>query len=237
MNEANRFRQGIALVVRRVALFVPALLTLSITNAGPITLTFEGLKALEPVNNYYNGGLGGSGSGPGPNFGIVFSTNSLALIEDEVTGTTGNFANEPSASTVLFFSSGGADTMNVAAGFTTGFSFFYSADFSPGSVKVYDGLNATGNVLATLILPANPAGTCIVDPGSSFCNWTPIGVSFVGTAMSVDFGGTAAQIGFDNVTLGSQIPTSSVPEPTSVALIGVGLAGLVGWRKFQKARS
>ena len=33
--------------------------------------------------------------------------------------------------------------MNVAAGFSTGFSFFHSSS-APGFVNVYEGLNATG---------------------------------------------------------------------------------------------
>jgi hypothetical protein len=192
-------------------------------------LSFEGLKDNEPVLNYYNGGLGGMGSGPSSNFGIVFSANSLAILEDEA-GGSGNFAGEPSASTVVYFLSGGADTMNVAAGFTTGFSFFYSADNNPGSITVWDGLNGTGNKLATLSLPTNPNPNCTIDPGSGFCNWTAIGVSFSGTAESVDFGGSANQIGFDNITLGSSTP-ETVPEPSSLLLLGLTAAGILGAMK------
>jgi hypothetical protein len=47
--------------------------------------------------------------------------------------------------------------------------------------------------------------------------------------MSVDFSGTANQIGFDNITLGSSTPMSgNSPEPATYALMGAGLlaAGL-----------
>ncbi len=43
--------------------------------------------------------------------------------------------------------------MNVASGFTTGFSFYYASAMA-GTVTVYDGLNATGNVLATIPITA-----------------------------------------------------------------------------------
>jgi hypothetical protein len=37
-------------------------------NAGVVTLTFNGLQDQEEVLNYYDGGLGGNGSGPGPTY-------------------------------------------------------------------------------------------------------------------------------------------------------------------------
>ena len=44
--------------------------------------------------------------------------------------------------------------MNVAGGFTTGFSFFYADQVGfTGNVTVYSGANGTGSVLASLSLP------------------------------------------------------------------------------------
>jgi hypothetical protein len=37
------------------------------TAADTILLDFEGLGDLKAVSNFYNGGTGGNGSGPGPN--------------------------------------------------------------------------------------------------------------------------------------------------------------------------
>lgn len=124
--------------------------------AGTIVLTFEGLKDEETVLNYYNGGFGGSGSGPGPNYGITFGSDSLALISGEF-GGSGNFSGAPSMPTVLFFLTGPGDIMNVPAGFTTGFSFFYSAINAPGVVNVYSGLDGTGTLLASLNLSTTPS--------------------------------------------------------------------------------
>jgi hypothetical protein len=197
-------------------------------------LTFEGLQDEETVSNYYNGGLGGNGSGPGPNYGITFESNALAIISNQ-NGGSGNFAGNPSGDTIVFFLSGVGDVMNVAGGFTSGFSFFYSAINDPGTVTVYSGADATGTVLATLNLPitASNAGNSVCG-SDQFCPFVPFGVSFSGTAMSVDFSGTANQIGFDDITLGSSVPDSgSSPEPATYALMGGGLlaAGLFRSRR------
>lgn len=192
----------------------------SAASAAVVTLTFEGIGNLASINNFYNGGTDSSGNS-GVNYGINFTAASLGLIDSDA-GGAGNFANEPSASTIAFFDNGSAATMNVAAGFTTGFSFFYSA-FSNASVTVYSGLNSTGTVLATLNLSTNfNNGGCVGDPTGAACHWDAVGVTFAGTAMSVDFGGVANQAGFDNITLGSATP--GVPEPATWALMIGGFA-------------
>jgi hypothetical protein len=192
-------------------------------------LTFEGLKDLEPINDFYNGGTGGFGSGPGTNYGIAFTPDSLALIARSA-GGSGAFANNPSGVTIAFFQKpGSADTMNVAAGFTTGLSFFYSADV-PGAVNVYDGLNGTGNLLATLPLPVTGNnGTPGVD---EFNHWAPVAVPFAGTAESAVFTGNDGEIGFDDITLGSQTP--GVPEPAGIILLGIGGLGMIGHRLLRR---
>ncbi len=182
-------------------------------------LTFEGLQNYETVNQFYNGGTGGNGSGPGTNYGISFSGNSLALIDSDA-GGSGNFGGEPSPDTILFFSSGGASTMNVPAGFTTGFSFYYSSPFTSGSVTVYDGVDGTGNVLATINLPLTPANGA-PDPSGAYSPFMPYGVSFNGTARSVDFSGGANSIAFDDVTIGSSTPV----EPPTTTCASEGYKG------------
>lgn len=193
------------------------------------TLTFEGIGNRASVNNFYNGGTDSSGNA-GVNYGVSFSSTSLGLIDSDA-GGSGNIANEPSGDAVIFFLSGAAATMNVAAGFDTGFSFFYASG-AAGFVNVYSGLNATGSLLATINLTRNIDG-CIGDPTGNFCRFTSVGITFNGTARSVDFGGTANQIVFDNITIGSEIagaPTDA-PEPASLALALIGFAGLAAARR------
>lgn len=214
---------------KAIAFIVVALLVGAISaQAGTVVLGFEGLGNNEPVLNYYNGGFGGNGTGPAPNYGITFGPDALAIIANSA-GGTGNVSGAPTMPTTLYFLTGPGDVMNVPAGFTTGFSFFYSAIAFPGSVSVYDGLDGTGNLLASLNLPLTPSGGAPgCTPAGPYCPWEPIGVSFNGTAQSVVFSGSANYITFDNITLGSQNPIGA-PEPASLGLLAAGLAGLASF--------
>lgn len=194
-------------------------------------LTFEGLQNLEPVANYYNGGFGGNGSGPGPAYGVTFSGATLAIIDADA-GGTGNIGGEPSPSTAMFFLDAQNAVMNYAAGFDTGFSFYYTAINSPGSVTVWSGLNATGTLLATIQLPVTPSDGG--DPNGAFSPFYPVGVTFAGTAQSIDFGGTANQIAFDNITFGSETPVGVPDGGASALMLGLGLLGLGVLRRIKK---
>lgn len=207
---------------------LPVLLMAAAGWASAQTLTFEGLRDQESILNFYNGGTGGAGSGPGPNFGVTFGSNAIVFRETTQPGGTGNFRNEPSPFTVMAFLSGVGAVMNVPAGFSNGFSFFYASSVA-GTIRVYAGPNATGALLATLPLPANNSGVpCAVGPPPAFfCSWSPTGVTFAGTAMSIDFGGTANQIGFDNITINSAVPGGVEPAAPRIPIPTLGPLGLL----------
>lgn len=211
--------------------FVAPCLVVGQIHAAPIVLDFEGLDNLEAVDGFYNGGTSGNGNS-GPNVGVGFSANTLAIV-DEDAGGSGNFGGEPSPDTVLFFLEGEASIMNVAAGFDTGFSFFYSAVNNPGSVSVYDEIDGTGNILASLVIPVTTSDGG--DPTGNFSPFFDIGVGFSGTALSVAFSGVANQIGFDNITFGSVTAGGgnpvAVPEPSTLGLLGLSLLGLAYTRR------
>jgi len=177
-----------------------------------VTLTFEGIPDYSAVGNFY-----------APDY--IFSSATLALVDAD-NGGNGNFANEPSPNTIMFFLDANNAILNVPGGFDTGFSFFYTSS-TAAAVTVYDGLNGTGNVLGTINLLAQYTQNCTGDPTGGFCNFTPIGVAFAGIAMSIDFGGTANQTGYDNITFGSVTPGGGVPEPAAWGMLigGFGLAG------------
>jgi hypothetical protein len=197
-----------------------------------IDLTFEGINSTYPSTNYafiqdfYNGWMSSQGT-TGPNFGIVFSGNAQAICLNSLSAvcsntSRGGLGDPNSQEGGLFFLSGSSTLMGIAAGFTTGFSFNYVSLSEPGSVSVWSGLDGTGTLLGTIDLTPN-AGSC---PGYSagFCPFSPIGVGFAGTAMSIEFAGVANQIVFDDVTFGSVTP--GVPEPSTWAMMMLGLAGL-----------
>ena len=163
-------------------------------------LDFEGLGNADAILEFYNGGTSQQGFS-GTNYGIAFNSNALGLI-DEDAGGSGNFGNEPSPSTVMFFL-GGDPILNLPSGFDTGFSFYFSSVSYDGSVSVYDGLNGTGNLLGEAVLIAQGAGPG--DPGGIYSLWTEVSVPFDGTAYSIVFSGVANQIAFDDVTFGSVV--------------------------------
>ena len=218
-----------------VGLWAAGALLLAAPAANAVVLDFEGLQNQEQILEFYNGGAGSLGS-VGPDYDITFGDSALGLIDRDA-GGSGNFANEPSPDTVAFFFSGGDLVMNVLDGFTTGFSFYYTSS-RVGSVTVYEGPDATGSVLGVLNLDVNwQDNDCTGDPTGTFCNWDPIGVAFGGTAYSVSFAGTADQIGFDDITVGSETPgngPSPVPAPSTLGLLGIALAGLGFARKRVK---
>lgn len=185
-----------------------------------IVLTFEGCGDLDEILDFYNGGTSLQGYS-GTNYGVDFGPTSLSLIDADA-GGSGNTGLEPSGQTVLFFLETDA-VLNVAAGFTTGFSFYYAAPYFDGHVYVYDGLDGTGTLLGDQYLPINGPGPG--DPNGQYSNWSISSVPFTGTAKSIVFGGTPNYIVYDDVTFGSTTPggPGQVPISNWALFLGIGL--------------
>ncbi len=199
--------------------------------AAVISLNFEGIAPYPNGNNvaimdYYNGGTSSIGTS-GPNYGVHMSSNALLLCLNSTTVVCSNTSRgglaPGSAEGGLYFLSGGGATMDVAAGFTTGFSFNYSeVNTVGGNIQVFSGLDGSGTMLASFSLPLTPSG-CPGYPGA-YCPFVPFGVAFAGTAMSVEFNGVANFIVFDDITFGATKP--GVPEPATWALMLLGMGGV-----------
>lgn len=198
---------------------------ISTAQAAPIVLDFEGAGDAAQILEFYNGGTDSFGNF-GSSKGVSFGPNALSLV-------TGNFNDNPSGRTIMFFLNGTA-MLNYAAGFTTGFSFYYSSSTS-ALINIWDGINGTGNLLASLNLAAQNNLNC-ANPISSYCNWTAVGASFLGTARSIDFGGGVDRIGYDDITFGSATAGDTgneVSAPATLGLLGLALTGFAFRRRRQ----
>jgi len=204
----------------------------SAASADVVVLNFENIAPYPNGNDvqildYYNGGTSSIGTS-GTDYGVSIGDNGYVLCLNTpgvICSNTsrGGLAPGSEYGGLVFFS-GSQTYVNVAAGFDTGFSFYYAAPNTPGAVTVYDGLNGTGNVLAVLDLGLTPS-TCSGDYNAAYCPFVAAGVAFDGIAQSIGFGGVANFIVFDDITFGSDTPGNpGVPEPTTWAMMIGGLA-------------
>ena len=202
-------------------------------SAAVIVLNFEGIAPIANdstvrIDGFYNGGTSSAGTS-GPDYGIAFpyTASVLCLNTPDVycSGTSRGGLGDPGSQNAALYQVF-PGIIDVAAGFTGGFSLFYEAIKGPSTASVYAGLDGTGALLASFDLPQTPS-TC---PGfdSPYCPFFPVGVSFAGVAHSVylyDTGFTA----FDDLTFGSAVPGQPVSEPGSTP-IGIAAAMLAWWR-------
>jgi hypothetical protein len=205
------------------------------SGATVLLLTFEGLQDGESVDNFYSGGTGGLGSGPGPDHGVSLS-NARASVDSDA-GGSGSFGGEPSPNTVIAPEGGGGITVDVPDGFTSDLSFFYSSPDGPLSVDIYDGLGGTGNLLFSHVVPTSQSNGA-PDPSGTFSPFFPTGATFGGVARSFDvFSPLQKPFVVDDIAIGSDTPArfSSAPEPISFVVWG-GLACLASAASFRRLR-
>ncbi len=189
--------------------------------AAVVVLDFTGVanpSNSTTVGGFYSGGTSGDGNS-GTNYGVTFTNNALAI-------NSYNGNSEPNPG-ILYFLGGASVNITYAAGFTTGFSFYYASNTPTSAVTVYDGVDGTGNVLASLDLTQNYDAGC-----GGYCVWTPVGVTFAGIAKSIDFAGGADYVAYDQITFGSAV-AGGVPEAATWAMLitGFGLVGFAARRR------
>lgn len=194
-------------VLLTILLIAGSALPLSAQSKG--TISFAGLKNLEFIQNYYDGGTGSLGSGPGKNYALTFSSNAQAIIS-AAKGGSGNFVNNPGGTPVMFFQTGNNVTISSANGLPLALVFYYSA-LQPGSATVYAGPNGTGNILASITLNPNDSGCNTY----KLCVWSAVGVPLSTPAGSIVFAGTADSIAIGTIRFGSKLPISTTLASSS----------------------
>lgn len=214
----------------------------SVSSAAITVLDFEGIAPFPNnsdviIGQYYNGGAASNGN-VGPSLGVEFTADALLLCLNSVdincSNTSRGGVGNPNSDKGAMYWLTGNPYMNVAAGFSDGFSLAYSTPFTQMTIAVYSEINGGGTLLAqqTLALTTDGAqGACADYFGPNYCPFTDFGMAFAGIAKSVQFTGATNQAVIDDVTFGSVIP--GVPEPGTYALTALGLAivGLVARRR------
>ena len=199
----------------------------SSAHAAIVDLTFEGVAASYPfartkINDFYNGGTSGAGTS-GPDYGVTFSRGLNAACLNSLTVSScdrvskGGLGPADLQESALEFNSIIPAFMDVAGGLTTELSLNYVTTLLTVRLAIWSGLDGTGELLATLNLPANAVG-CPDYGDAELCPFTSAQVSFSGTARSIQFLGTAAD--FDDITF------TAAPEPSTWAMMLIGFAGL-----------
>lgn len=187
--------------------FLTALLIAVPVNGDIFTLDFEGLGNGDPVLDFYNGGTSGQGFS-GTNYGVSFSVNALGLIDSDE-GGSGNFENEPSPSTILYFTEGSEIYINVPEGFEVGFATWYlNIAAITGTIEFYDDLNGSGNLLTSGELPQT-------DFDGEHDEWEFIAFEFDSSARSIRITGMPSFIGFDDMTFGA------IPSPGALFVLAL----------------
>lgn len=207
-------------------------------SASAITLNFEGIAPYPNnsdviIGGYYNGGTSSIGTS-GANYGVEFTSNAILLCLNTAGVSCSNTSRGgqgiPSSAQGAMYFPDANPTMNVAAGFDTGFSFVYSNPYATATtVSIYDGLNGAGSLLAAALLAGTANGDCDTDIsyGANYCPFNSMSIAFSGVAKSVVFGGPSNSQVFDDFTFGSTVVGGDVPEPASWAMMIVGF-GLMG---------
>ncbi|MGB7273146.1 MAG: Calx-beta domain-containing protein [Geitlerinemataceae cyanobacterium] len=169
-----------------------ATLTISRSDQSSL-LDFEGVGNLNEVDDFYS------------DRGIRFSGNALGIIgvcpivesgsDDELGG---NFSHQPSGVTALTYAEGDEIVLEAIEGFDAQLSFSYASPFREHSISIYDGLDGTGNLLASATLSPTPAG----EFPNAYSEFAFVTIPFSGIARSVTFGDFANKIVIDDILLG-----------------------------------
>ena len=135
-----------------------------------------------------------------PLTGVTFN-NALGIVSF-AQGGSGNFTDslvDPGQGRAITYAEGGSIIMNVPDGFSGQLSFRYASPFFNHQVVVYDSPNATGNILANVILDRTPDS--LTTPGAYVLTVQEQQINFNGFAQSVSFGSAPDKLIIDDIKL------------------------------------
>lgn len=198
-----------------------------------VVLGFEGINASYPstsfasIQGFYGGGSSSQATS-GPNLGISFAANAVAVCLNSLSGHCSNASagglSLTSAQGGLGLGSGNSTWFDIPAGFSFAIGFRYAvAVGSVATISAYSGPAGTGSLLAPALPLFASAPGCAAYT-AQLCPLGPGGYSFAGTAQSVVFTGQVGKVVWDDLTLGANDPQAPVPEPASAWLWLAGLA-------------
>lgn len=222
-------RSVATLVGLSLALPISAQITTQVVNPSVTmnTLSTQGTSTLVPPTQEFVLGTSCSlidfeGFNEGDPIGTVLGTPNVtfgptwfAVVDSDDGVGTGNFANEPSESTVATFLAG-ADPIN----FDTGVRYievFYSATAAslPVTLTAWDGPDGTGNIvdaqLGETVGNSQDGAPCSGDPNGTFCLWDRIILSSAtDSIMSITLdGATNNEFAFDNMLFCTDVPCNT----------------------------
>lgn len=203
-----------------------AALVLAVTTSAwadaPVTIDFEGAVGyVNPIAEFYNGGTDGAGNS-GANLGVSFTDAAVGISND---ANFSYYSNAPTGGTVMAAFDTTA-TMNVASGFAGQLTFWYSSSVAAlDAVNIYSGLNGTGTLLASASLFGNAKLGC---SDTDFCRFDLTSVKFADIAKSVNFGGNAQFVAYDNIGI------TPVPELDTYVMLAAGLVAMALIKRRQQ---
>ena len=177
---------------------------------GPTLLDFELVsppdsvcRTFEPIGTY------------GQSQGVCFPPEAIFLTSGQVSSClTSNTASMTSGNTAVFFLDSSEIIVDVAGGFSNGFTFSHANPGESGTLDIFDAPGATGNILASRTIGTTPNGKLIPGCyGKNFCPYIPESLSFLGRAYSVRFSGAANNFAFDDFNFGAEPTPRNVQGP------------------------
>lgn len=212
-----------------LALALAAVLQPAFADVGPVT--FEDVKGFGQLTDQYKNSLG-----------ITFAGDAWG-IESKYGGCTGQAqflrAGSCGGLELALDAIGGVDpdprsfTLDLAGGFITKFSFFYSALADANvQIELFEGEGGTGKVLQTFsgLTEAN-----CTEANVRFCIWNSASFEFEGTALSLKVTGADQRLMLDDLQFITPGTPNPLPEPASIAL-ALSALGALGWTRKRAAR-